>query len=109
METSAEPKKKLKKETFIRDFNDGEFISDIFVVKFKKPVQEYSRGYKFELRIGDSSGEIMLKFWGSPDKVAVEKIYDSIRKNDVIQESFFIFCKTGKKQIFNIFLAFKFI
>ncbi|MFH1788484.1 MAG: HD domain-containing protein [Candidatus Altiarchaeota archaeon] len=55
-----------------------------YVVKFKKPVQKYVKGYKFELRIGDSSGEVMLKFWGPDDEAAVKKLYDSVSVDDVV-------------------------
>jgi 3'-5' exoribonuclease len=47
-------------------------------------VQEYAKGYAFQIRIGDSSGEVMLKYWGSANKPEVQKLYDSIKKDDVI-------------------------
>ncbi|MEA3378010.1 MAG: HD domain-containing protein [Nanoarchaeota archaeon] len=74
----------MRKLKLIKNLKVGEIVDDIFVVKFKKPVQEYSRGYKFELRIGDSSGEIMLKFWGDNNKEFIEEIYNSIKKDSII-------------------------
>ena len=59
-------------------------VEDIFVVKFKKPIDKYSRGWKFEIRLGDKSGEINAKFWGSEDKSEVEKMYNSIQKDSVV-------------------------
>ena len=77
---------KYEKTQLIKSLKKDEVINDIFVVKFKKPVQSYSNDskYRFELRLGDSSGEIMLKYWGGTDKQKVEQIYDSIKQDDVI-------------------------
>jgi 3'-5' exoribonuclease len=72
------------KKQFIKDIKKDEIINDIFVVKFKKPVEPYKNGYKFELRLGDLSKEIMYKFWGSDNETLVKALYDSINKNDVI-------------------------
>jgi len=74
----------IKKSQYIKDMKEGEVICDIFVVKFKKPVAKYKNGYKFELRLGDSSKEIMYKYWGSDDEEAVQAIYDKIKSDDVI-------------------------
>jgi 3'-5' exoribonuclease len=68
----------------IKDLKPYENVEAKFVVKFKKPVQEYAKGYSFQLRIGDSTGETMLKYWGSQNKEEVEKLYNSIKKDDVI-------------------------
>ncbi len=75
------------KKQFIKDMIKDDMIDDIFVVKFKKPVEQYKRGYKFELRIGDSSKEIMFKYWGGEDENTVKALYDSINKDDVVQVS----------------------
>jgi 3'-5' exoribonuclease len=47
-------------------------------------VQKYAKGFKFELRVGDSSGEMMLKFWGPDDGEAVKRLYESISVDDVV-------------------------
>ncbi|MCD6590320.1 HD domain-containing protein [Candidatus Woesearchaeota archaeon] len=73
-----------KKNKKIIDLVDGEEVRDIFVVKFKKPIQKYTNGYRFDLRIGDSSREIMLKYWGSDNLEEVQKLYDTIDKDSVI-------------------------
>ena len=75
---------KLKKQKHVKNLRTGEIISDIFVVNSKIPIQEYKKGYRFELRIGDSSGEMMLKFWGDNNREFVQNIYDSIKKEDII-------------------------
>lgn len=75
---------KLRKQKRIRDLKADDIVNDLFVVRSKRPVQEYAKGYRFELRIGDASGEMMLKYWGDDDKEFVEKIYDSIKEDNVI-------------------------
>lgn len=62
----------------------NEQVEGNYVLKFKKPVQQYKNGYRFELRIGDSTKEVMLKYWGGPDEQKVQKLYDSVHKDDVI-------------------------
>jgi 3'-5' exoribonuclease len=73
-----------RKKQFIKDLKKDDIVLDVFVVKFKKPIEQYKNGYKFELRVGDSSKEIMYKYWGSPDEVKVKALYDSINKGDVL-------------------------
>ena len=75
---------KLRKQRRIRDLKADEIVSDLFVVKSKRPVQEYAKGYRFELRIGDVSGEMLLKYWGGDDKEFVDRVYNSIKEDDVI-------------------------
>lgn len=74
----------IKKSKYIKDMKAGDVISETFVVKFKKPVEKYKNGYKFELRVGDSSKEIMYKYWGQNDEKLVQSIYDNISNDDVI-------------------------
>ncbi len=75
---------KLKKQNHIKNLRGLDEVNDIFVVNSKTPIQEYVKGYRFELRIGDSSGEMTLKFWGDANKEFVESIYNSIKKDDII-------------------------
>ncbi len=74
----------IKKKQVITELKENDYVYDIFVVKFKKPIARYKNGYKFELRLGDTTGEIMLKYWGSADQGAVERLYRSISEDDVI-------------------------
>lgn len=73
-----------KKLHQLAEFSKDAEFEDIFVVKFKKPVQPYSNGYRFELRIADSSGELMLKYWGGADVQKVTELYDSIKPDDAV-------------------------
>ncbi|MGM5485147.1 MAG: 3'-5' exoribonuclease YhaM family protein [Nanobdellota archaeon] len=74
----------IRKKQFIKDLNKDDIVNDVFVIKFKKPVETYKNGFRFELRVGDSTKEIMLKYWGSDDENYVRKLYDSLEKGDVI-------------------------
>ena len=75
---------KLRKQKRIKDFKAGDIIRDLFVVKFKKPIQEYARGYRFELRLGDASGEVMLKYWGDNNKENIEKMQNEKNCNEKV-------------------------
>jgi 3'-5' exoribonuclease len=68
----------------IKNLNAYEAIDGKFIVKFKKPVQKYAKGYSFQIRIGDPTGELMLKYWGPDNKEEVERLYNSIKKDSVI-------------------------
>lgn len=69
----------------IKDYKKDDIINDIFVVKFKKPVEKYKNGYRFELRLGDASKEIMLKFWGPDDEQEVQELYKKIKNDNFIR------------------------
>lgn len=73
-----------RKVEYVKDLKDGKQVKDIFVVKFKKPIREFPKGYSFSLRVGDKTKEIMLKYWHRGDKQEIEKIYDMISRDDVI-------------------------
>ncbi|MBT7903683.1 HD domain-containing protein [Candidatus Woesearchaeota archaeon] len=73
-----------RKNQFIQEMKKDDVINDVFVVKFKKPVEQYKNGYKFELRLGDRTKEIMLKYWGPNDEQVVQTLYDSIKKDEVV-------------------------
>lgn len=73
------------KKKGIKEYQKYEPIKDIFVVKYKKPIEKYSKGYMFEIRLADSSGEINAKYWGPDDNNLVSSLYNSILKNSVIK------------------------
>jgi len=74
------------KVQFIKNLQANDIVNDVFVVKAKRGVQPYSNDtkYRFELRLGDSSGEINLKFWGNENLEMVQELYNSIKVDDVI-------------------------
>ena len=75
---------KYKKIQTVAGLKRDQIVNDVFFVKFKEPVEKYKNGYKFELKIGDSTGEMMMKYWGEDKEENVKKIYDSIKQDDVI-------------------------
>src|SRR4030042_2048607 len=76
---------KLKKIKNIPDFNFGDSVNDLFVVRFKKPPQiTKTNNYWFELKLQDAKGDAMLKYWGGPDREKVEKLYNSIENDCII-------------------------
>lgn len=75
---------KIEKKQFIANLEKGTIVNDIFVVKAKSDIIKYSSGYRFELLLGDKTGEIYLKYWGGNDYEAVKKILDVINVDDVI-------------------------
>lgn len=69
----------------VKNIAPYEAIDGDYVVKFKKPVREYAKGYAFQLRIGDASGEMMLRYWGGRKREDVENLYNSINESDVVR------------------------
>jgi len=74
----------IRKKTLIKDLKKDDLVNDVFVVKFKKPIEPYKNGYKFELRLGDSSREIMFKYWGPAEEQKVKLLYELIKPNSVV-------------------------
>ncbi len=76
---------KISKKKLISEYKEGDEVNDIFVVKFKKGVSPYSKGYSFYLVLTDSSGKsIDYKYWGGNDESKVDAVYDKIKDDSVI-------------------------
>jgi 3'-5' exoribonuclease len=76
---------KYKKVCQISWLKLNDRIKDLFVVRFKKPVQKTSTdNFYFTLKIQDGYGDMLLKYWGGSNQADVEKLYDSIKADDVI-------------------------
>ncbi len=70
----------------IPEYKNGDMVNDLFVVRFKKPPRKTKTGkWFFELKLQDSKGEIMLKYWGSHDKEKTDRVYESIKEDSVIK------------------------
>lgn len=75
--------------------NDGDRIDDIFVVKIKKALSSYSKGYFFQLLLSDNSGKTLdYRYWGSNDEKKVRELYDSIKNDSVVRVQ-------GKVSVYN--------
>ncbi|MEW5747292.1 MAG: HD domain-containing protein [Candidatus Thermoplasmatota archaeon] len=68
-----------------RDVRPGERVDSYFSVSYKKPVTEYRNGHMFEVRVADSSGQLTVKYWGDRDREAVQRVYSSFDKDDVVR------------------------
>jgi 3'-5' exoribonuclease len=90
----------IKKLKLINEYVEGENVKDIFVVKIKKGISDYSRGFYFALILTDSSGKsIDYRYWGGVDEEYVREIYNSIGDDSVVYiEGKFSFYN-GKPQI----------
>ncbi|MEM2944211.1 MAG: HD domain-containing protein [Methanomassiliicoccales archaeon] len=73
------------KKRFIKNLVAGEEIDELFSIKYKKPPRKYARGYMFELRICDKTGQINAKYWGGADEESVQRLYESLKEGDVIR------------------------
>jgi len=76
--------KKFQKIKKISEFKEGEFVDDIFIVKFKKGINKYANGFYFELILADNSGNITYKYWGSNDEAKINALYDSIKPDSIV-------------------------
>ncbi len=74
----------MVKKQFIQDLKEGDEVDSLFSVKFKKPPRAYSKGFMFEVRLADRTGEMTAKYWGPKDEVAVRELYRGFESDDVI-------------------------
>lgn len=78
-------KDKIKKQKQIKDLKEGEPINDIFVVKIKRGISQYKKGFRFNLVLSDSSGSSLdYTYWGDNDEESVNNIYKKIKEDSVI-------------------------
>ncbi|MEW6070601.1 MAG: HD domain-containing protein [Candidatus Thermoplasmatota archaeon] len=74
----------IDKLQYIKDLNEGDKVTSLFAVKFKKPIREYVNGYMFEMRLADRTGELTAKYWGDRNIAEIQTLYDSFNKGDVL-------------------------
>ncbi len=76
---------KYSKKSSISSLSEGDKIKDIFVVKIKRGISPYSKGFYFSLLLSDNSGRTLeYKYWGDKNKEKIKKIYDSIKPDSVV-------------------------
>ena len=77
---------KIRKKQQISELKVGDQIDDVFVVKIKKGMSEYTNGFRFNLLISDNSGKTLeYVYWGLRDEKIVKQIYDSIKSDSVVK------------------------
>lgn len=91
---------RFRKKQQISAFKEGEFIDDVFVVKIKKGVSDYLKGFRFNLIISDNSGRTLdYVYWGPKDEEIVREIYDSIKSDSVVKIQGKVSIYNGKLQL----------
>jgi len=91
---------KIPKRKLLDEYKEGEPVDDIFVVKIKKGVSDYSKGFYFALILTDASSKsIDYRYWGGPNEERVKRIYDSIKNDSVIHITGQVSSYQGKMQI----------
>jgi len=89
----------LKKKK-INEIKEGDRIEDAFVVKIKKGISQYAKGYSFNLLLSDSSGKtIEYRYWGSNDEQKVNNIYSPIKNDSIVLAQGKAQVYSGKMQI----------
>lgn len=77
---------KFRKKQQISALEVGESIDDVFVVKIKRGMSEYVKGFRFNLILSDNSGKTLeYVYWGPKDEKAVKEIYESIKSDGVVR------------------------
>jgi len=71
---------------YVKDLVDGESVNILLAVRKKLGLREYRSkfGKYFVLEAGDKTGSILVKYWGSDEKLT-EELYQSIKEGDVIE------------------------
>lgn len=70
----------------IKDLKEGFEVRGFYAVRQKELPREYRNkaGRWFALRIGDSSGDIGLKYWGTEDVARTMRVYNSFETGSVV-------------------------
>lgn len=91
---------RFSRKKLISELEEGEIIDDIFVVKIKKGMQKYQKGYYFNLILSDQTGDtIDYRFWGPDDEQRVRNLYDAIKQDNVVRVQGKVSTYRGKKQL----------
>ena len=76
---------KFTRNKKIVELKDGDIIDDIYVVKIKKSIVPYKRGYSFEMVLTDETGaSLSCYYWGTDNKEQIDKIYNSLQEENVL-------------------------
>ena len=92
--------KVYRKTQFINTLKEGAFVDDVFVVKIKKGVSQYSKGYSFELLLSDNTGKNLdYKYWGGSDEDKVKSLYSTISHDAIVHVQGMVSIYNGKLQL----------
>ncbi len=91
---------KFSKKQPISALKEREVVDDIFVVKIKKGVAPYVKGFSFTLLLSDNSGRTLeYKYWGGPAEDEVKKLYDAIKEDSVLKIQGVVSVYSGRLQL----------
>ncbi|MBD3313052.1 HD domain-containing protein, partial [Candidatus Woesearchaeota archaeon] len=77
---------RFRRKKPISDIREGELVDDIFVVKIKRGIQKYAKGWVFTLLLSDQTGStIEYKFWGPDEEQRVRNLYEAVKQDSVIR------------------------
>lgn len=68
----------------VSELKSGGRVDSYFSVNYKKPVTDYRNGSMFEIRVADRSGQVTAKYWGGQDRQAVQRVFESFDKEDIV-------------------------
>jgi len=76
---------KFTRNKKIVELREGDIVDDIYVVKIKKSIVPYKRGYSFELVLTDETGaSLSCYYWGTENKEEIEKVHNSFDEESVL-------------------------
>jgi 3'-5' exoribonuclease len=70
----------------VKDLKEGQDVRGFFAVRSKELPRDYKNkvGMYFFLTLGDSTGEMNLKYWGGEDSERTMKVYNSFQVGSVV-------------------------
>ncbi len=70
----------------IKDLKEGYEVRGFYAVRQKELPRNYRNksGQWFQMRLGDSTGDITLKYWGSEDEERTMRVYNSFETGSVV-------------------------
>ncbi|MEE8402397.1 MAG: HD domain-containing protein, partial [Candidatus Hydrothermarchaeaceae archaeon] len=74
----------MTEQKLIKNLGGHEPVEGFYVVEYKHDIREYQKGHRFMFGVSDSSAEVMVNYWGGQDRNAVEEIFNSFSKGDVV-------------------------
>ncbi len=93
---------KFTRNKKIVELKEGDIADDIYVVKIKRAITTYKRGYSFEVILTDETGaSLSCYYWGTNDKEYLEKIHNSFDEESVLHIVSRV-SAFGKKLVINI-------
>ncbi|OGS43545.1 MAG: hypothetical protein A3K76_05855 [Euryarchaeota archaeon RBG_13_57_23] len=77
-------RRSMGKKQLVSELKPGDRVDSYFSVNYKKPVSDYKYGSMFEFRVADKSGQTTVKYWGGQDKQAVQELFASFDREQVV-------------------------